>query len=396
MALLIAPAVGCLTSQLAYGLDAQSFYHEEVRVHSATVSEHMRTQAVQDALATVLIRLSGMRSILDNEKVRKALGEPSRYLARYSLASTDEQFINAKGDVVPVTLLLLDFDPGAVEGILREAALPIWGLNRPKVVVWWLLDKSGQRSVLSAASVDQDPALQVLRDIAKRRGLELVVPLMDEEDLQHVQTGTVSGVMLDDLSVAAQRYGAEYMVVGRSMQQWQGPWEVTWQWVSPSGVDWRESRSASLELIFEEVAEYVSDTLSGQFAVLIEEGMTTQYWLEVSRVKAMSEYHSLLAYLEALPIMETLRLAHIDQDVLCFEMSLTSGQDQFHRIIRQGRKLVELVDPVVSSPAAPERVEAGTVELGGEPFDELSISAHRPDRRACSRSESLRYQVGLL
>jgi len=164
-----------------------------------------------EALSWVLVKVTGLSEAESAAARARLFPNSSSLVQRYSVLS-DEQ-------------VQIDFDPLAVRKVLDGAGMPVWGPDRPLVAVWLAVDiGGGQRYILSGGSGGgrsaQDDAEDELRlavqDIAASRGLPIVLPLVDAQDLSRVSFSDLWGDFRDPVVTASQRYGAEAVLIGRA------------------------------------------------------------------------------------------------------------------------------------------------------------------------------------
>ena len=116
----------------------------QVEVPVADQERDTRTCALTDALLQVLMRVSGQDALaLMEPGVEQALVLPTRYVERYRYAGRQ-----ANGE--RQLLLQVRFEPEAVNRILRDIRLPVWGRNRPGVLAWVVIDDRRGRKLLAS------------------------------------------------------------------------------------------------------------------------------------------------------------------------------------------------------------------------------------------------------
>ena len=119
--LLAGAALCCALSAEAAVLDW--LYEVEAPVPSRTPAD--RHAAAQQALDTMLTRLTGLVEVPREPAIAAALAAPERYYQRYS-------FVAEGGE----TRLAVSFAPQALHKLIAEAALPIWAADRPVALAW--------------------------------------------------------------------------------------------------------------------------------------------------------------------------------------------------------------------------------------------------------------------
>ena len=147
--------------------------------------ENARELAYETALTEVLLRVSGSALSADPERIALLFPNPAAYVVQFR-----------PGDE---NTLWVSFDGQAIEAVLRQAGQTVWGKDRPVTLVWLAVDWGrGDREIITAddpergrdaaRSIDRNRLLrQRVLDMAERRGLPIVFPLLDTADLQERQ-----------------------------------------------------------------------------------------------------------------------------------------------------------------------------------------------------------------
>jgi hypothetical protein len=122
-----------LPVQVAHAIPVEDLYVTDVLVLDES-SRQLRTGA-RAGLLQVLVRVSGTIDVEQSSLVRNSLRNPAAYYYQYSYESTDRVLV-VNDEEVPAKLLRLHFEPSAIARLLRDANLPVWGSNRPAVLLW--------------------------------------------------------------------------------------------------------------------------------------------------------------------------------------------------------------------------------------------------------------------
>jgi len=97
--------------------------------------------------------------------------------------------------------------------VLREAAIPEWGSERPSTLVWLAVsDAIGRR--LSGLS-DISGYAEKMETHAISRGIVLVHPLLDLEDTNQLKPSDIWGSFQEPVLAASSRYNANVVLTGR-------------------------------------------------------------------------------------------------------------------------------------------------------------------------------------
>ncbi|MBV1880837.1 MAG: DUF2066 domain-containing protein [Pseudomonadales bacterium] len=326
-------------------------------------SRSKRTAAAQDALAEVLIRVSGSSQILLDQQIRKELLRPEKYLLQYSYVQTDQILLNRANEEVLAKRLLLSFDPSLVLRTLKEAQLPIWGSNRARVLVWWGVENEGDRYLLSA---DENDPVQtgsgrsvkkhdgiVERGVVERlyketirRGVPITIPLMDLQDSTTVSTSDVWGFFTENIEVASRRYGPEAILIGRAMPSLNGEWLGSWMLLLDGQSYWYEGTAGSVDYLLAEAVDNIAEKLAEKYAVIIREDSSFGINLKVFDIHELKDYAAVSSYLDALVPVRRAHLRQVEGDVLTFNIQLDGDTEQLKQAIALNDNLI----PVVGAP----------------------------------------------
>ncbi|MGD8734024.1 MAG: DUF2066 domain-containing protein, partial [Gammaproteobacteria bacterium] len=124
-------------------------YEAEVAVDKDTQAQ--RAAAFSEAMGQVLIRVTGRPEAAAMEETADLRRAAERYVQQYRLK--------------PDGNLWVAFDSLALDAALAERGLPIWGAERPAVLLVLAVDQGGgARFVLSSEDEVPDRAAQELRD----------------------------------------------------------------------------------------------------------------------------------------------------------------------------------------------------------------------------------------
>ena len=230
-------------------------YDVDVAVAEATPGEVNPRRAAGRALQELLVRMTGLKPLPNIAAVREALANPDRYYVQYGFVTRpkrpvarDDACRNAPpsaacpspptGTTLPTaspasdateTRLAVRFDTSAVLELLRAAGLPIWGQDRPRVLVWLVLDRNeAPREVAAQASMP----LAILEEAARGRGLLMELPLMDLPD-QTLTAAELWGGFGERIDAASRRYDPDVLVVARLHEGRKGAWTVDWRLRDP-------------------------------------------------------------------------------------------------------------------------------------------------------------------
>jgi hypothetical protein len=160
--------------------------------------------AFRDALAQVLVKLTGRRDLGSYAELGPLLDSAASYVQQYRSPAPDRLWVS--------------FDGGSLSNRLAELGLPVWGDERPTTLLWLAVDAGGGRRFVVPAepeNADEARLAREAKEAAEARGLPLVMPIMDAEDRGKASFAEVWGGFDDAILAASERYGVDNVLVGR-------------------------------------------------------------------------------------------------------------------------------------------------------------------------------------
>ena len=174
--------------------------------------------AFAEALRRVLVKVTGRGATVQDATVMSHFGDPEAMVQQFRRDGAGN--------------LWVQFDATAVRRGLDAAGLPAWGDNRPATVVWLAYDTGGgERDVLAGAGNDGPIAAAIRRDLltaAAARGVPVVLPLRDSQDLAAVTYADLWGDFTGPVVQASARYQADAVLIGRARLFPAGMTDVRW------------------------------------------------------------------------------------------------------------------------------------------------------------------------
>ncbi|NOX75952.1 MAG: DUF2066 domain-containing protein [Gammaproteobacteria bacterium] len=322
--------------------EVSGLYEAEVTVFSQKRSE--RATAMVSALAEVLAKVSGRRDAAMLRGVARDSKRPAHLLQQYRYRAVPTDSADAEDGA---QMLLFRFDKAAVDKVLRDNGLPVWGATRPSSLVWLAVEDEGRRYLVGEDS--PEPVQALLMAEAKRRGLAVRLPLMDLQDQQALRFGDIWGGFSDVILRASRRYRTEAVLVGRLYRPADGDWQA--QWTLLEGQDmhsWAGNGVLSAEVIDIGVAGAI-ETLASRYAPTSGQGRTGQLSLTVAEVRTLSDYARVSRYLASLQQVTGLQASRVAADRVTFELDVESGPEAIAQIIALGDVLVPLTPDAYDS-----------------------------------------------
>ena len=325
-------AIGAVWSTVLFSATATAARVTDLYAASGVLpaeSESPLTDAFNEALGKVLVKVTGRRDAAAPDYLVTLFPDPAQLVQQYR--REDRETIWAR------------FDRNAIKRVLDGAGQPVWGADRPVILVWLALDAGrGRRSILRAESaadalpIRTDEALTfdmeqldevriVIVEAAEARGMPVLLPLVDAEDLSRLSFAELWGDFGDPVMAASARYGADAVLIGRARGQ-----RVRWTLLQgDERIDWQGSLADG--------PNATADWLGGRLATYADSAGKIR--LSVAGVNSLEDYGVLTSYLNSIAVVESFDVSRVNGDHIEFEVTVRGDSDRLMRAMRGSRIL---------------------------------------------------------
>ncbi|MBB3168953.1 DUF2066 domain-containing protein [Simiduia aestuariiviva] len=310
-----------------------------------------REQAASEAMARILVRVTGDPNIAANEELLPYLQRAQNYVLQFGYTRTERQITRADGSQVAATELNFSFSEVAINKLLRKLKLPIWPDNRPALLIWLVEDQWPDGRVLL-----RDEATQTaLRAQALTRGLPLLFPIWDLQDQMAINAEQLWQFDRAALQAASARYQADVMVVGRFSRTSSGELRGVWQWLDAGQTELLDAQAQSLEELAAPMVDKIADALAARYTIKPGQDDGTHLLMQVHGVAAFDRYRNVLNYLERHEALRDVQLVQVEDDILWLQLAPESDLAHMQRAFQLDRKLAPLptLVPADGSPNNP-------------------------------------------
>lgn len=363
----------CLLPRMSALADTSALYAAEVPL--AVRERAAEDAAFTSALAQVLVRVTGQRDVGADEALVGLLARPRALVRQWSYTREG---------------LWVEFDSALVARELRAVERPVWGTERPRVLIWLAID-DGERPAFvlgeqysawppQLESIEEDdqeawpawpgpvaPARlpvdgfpdamrELLDEIAVVRGLPLALPVMDLADRVRVTPERLCGAGFESWAesrlaveafaadpevdlpwrVAVERYRADAVLIGcalalgdRLVIDW------TLQLGEGEGGERRRWRGDLAE-----GPNGAADVLARALAPVGRE--TGLYRLQVSGIDGLAAYGRLMRHLEGLSLIDGVDVERVSGETVHLSVRTRADATQLARALQIGRTLAAL------------------------------------------------------
>lgn len=390
-----------LVSSLIVALASTASAGQKVDIYRAdtlvkTQSESERNAAARATFGEVIVRVSGQRASLDHPAVKAVLPKAQNYLFGFSYKSSPEK-ITVDGKTFPAVGLQLNFEPQAIEQLLRSSQLPLWPATRPKVLVWLVVkDPTGLRLVPEVTD------LQAMQLQAQYRGLPLSFPKQDLEDSLSLTADDLWALDIEKIKTASLRYKADAILIGRytpyslgpippavvvdplaaevldeavaasslassstassvaldglvdaaPVPVIQGPWLGDWKLIHASNDQTFADETPEVKGLFASAIDHAADYFANQYAIMPTNQGPQTIVLRIGNITSFGEFKQAQAYLDELAMVQRMEVVKVNAEGMLVRLTTEGDVKLLMSTLSLGRRLAPLQsDTLVDTPA---------------------------------------------
>jgi hypothetical protein len=360
-----------LSSASLEAVEVNDLYQASVAINSQSSGD--RGSALKKALAAVMLKVGGQKSVLENTIIKKSLNNYSSYLSQFQYRYKPLQVADEQGNHKQL-FLFASFNEDKINQLFHQANLPLWGSLRPQVLLW-LVDEHGlTRNIISNSSVSNLPFM--VNEFSEQRGLPILMPLMDLTDANQVKLSDVWGRFQAPVKEASSRYLAEAIVVMRisnsslvsrdyndeenldlsdcgilCAQTETQPKDYVLDW---SLLDWsliKGQQKFSLQysgddaqLLLQQGLADITELIYQRYAL----STTSQndFVIEVTNVDSLSTYVEVTDFLNNLSSVKSVTLVNVKAGAMRFNLQLLGSTDALLASLKLNKQLTQKIDPL--------------------------------------------------
>ncbi|WP_335917326.1 DUF2066 domain-containing protein [Shewanella chilikensis] len=300
---------------------------DEATVAVGDRSSAEKSKGLKKALEDVILKNSGSRSALESPEIQAKLANANALVSQFGYLDTDEGL-----------KLKANFDHRKIVDMLRNAGLPVWGKQRPLTLFWLSTDINNERVILSDDSSAEER--KAFADASMERGVPLMFPLMDLDDLMRINVNDVRGLFADTVATASARYQADFFAMGALEANGS---EFNYQLVLYPKTDIsqsfgqpllnRQGQAASKDEAVAEMMLSLSDYFVSRYAIADSgDGLLSK--VRFTGISQMKQLVEIEAFLNQLSAVREASLSTLQGDSATFKVQLFGSEDDLKNLLR--------------------------------------------------------------
>lgn len=314
-----------------------------------------RNTAIRDAFGRMLVKVTGNRNIAERGELAADIDKAPRYVQqyRYRLAPVQSEPIpdaDPALEMEPLRLLNVTFDAPAVNRLLRDRRLPIWGGSRPTTLVWLGMEQNRKRSLVLPDSTPE--LVTALASSADSRGIPLLFPLMDLEDQASLQVSDLWGDFESNIRRASQRYSTDLILTGRLTRVTNNLWRANWRLYQGDRISSWNDQGSDREILAVGGMQHVADLLADRFAPVGGDNNLSLVRVKVEGIVDLKGYIGVDRFLQSISSVEHTEIIFAEADAVTFDLQVRGGI----QVLEQGLQLGHMLVPAAGVSSDGEQI----------------------------------------
>lgn len=324
---------------------------DHLNVAQITVTDqsvYAQKRAGKKAFEQVIVKISGNRETLKNEKIKRSAASFEQYLVSSSYIQEDDQLIYKA-----------EFNQQKVIDLLGSEGLNIWGARRPSALLWLVVEDDATKVKNLVTQQSGGSYSDIVQQAAYQRGVEIVMPIGDLIDSMNVSPLDVWGLFSSSIYNNSDRYKTNYVIgakVGMVFNNDTASEKMQLSYFVTNGQNIKTSEILGDD-IFTLLADFI-DEYSSYLANLyaIDASETTELFtvkLSVSKIDSLIKYRNVLDILGSLTVTKNVELVAQSEDVTTFKLMSNVSPTRLKTILELEKNLYlpeyQRLDPSLES-----------------------------------------------
>ena len=312
-------------------------YEAEVPVPDQSAKNYKLGLA--QAMIDVLVKLTGDRNVQGRQVTAILTGQPEKYVQQYKYRNKPV-FRDNQLSLEQQLNLWVSFSPDALDNVLREYGVPLWGRVRPSTLVWLVISDNGGRNFIGLEDAQGYTAL--MDNYAQSRGIVLTHPLLDDQDRELLQAADIRGGFMGPVEQASVRYSPDAILTG-SVEHlvpdgWKGQWSAS---IAGATRTW-ETQGEQAATVLQQGIDVLTDLLAERYVQTATYTADTGIEVMVKDIDSFEDYSTALKYLRSLNSVTNVDVTTIEAGSVTFHITATGGALTIQRAIELGKILQPL------------------------------------------------------
>ncbi|MEM7291769.1 MAG: DUF2066 domain-containing protein [Pseudomonadota bacterium] len=326
-----------------------------------------RRRGFRLALESVLVKLTGDGAVATLPQLETLMRNAQTHVAQFRYVSLERPGAGSTEDnaqsgadrsgsaeLTPITptsaepthILDVTFVEASLNRALNDIGLPLWGAERPETLLWLAVQERSRRYILASGG---NSAVQISLDqVARKRALPVLLPLMDLQDQAAVKFSDVRGGFSGRVQDASARYEVNTVLTG-SLRDLGNGWTARWVLYSGNRLFEWQARGATIDDVLTVGMEGLANQLASRFSIAVNYSQSSVLNIRVDDIDSLDDYARVLAYLEGLAVVERVNVERIEANVGYFRLNTLGDLADLRSAVALNTVLLPAEDEVASA-----------------------------------------------
>lgn len=292
-------------------------------------SSSVMDSASKEAMAEVLVKVSGSKRVLQYPAITAALKDARSHVQQYS-------YIRGTPPAPPLSLRF-EFDGAYITDLVAQSGAPLWTANRPVVLAWVVVEDEKGRYFINEDTVPEEA--KRLEEAFARRGVPVQIPMFDLTDTAAVSTGDVWSMDANAIQAASARYNVQEVLAGRLAVSNVGQSPGDWSYFRQDGRINRSVTTPDLQAFLSSGANIVAGDMASRYAVAPTSGVEGGLSLSITGIANYGDYAAIVNWLEKLELVQYVNLEQVQGERVEFRLQAKASASQLAAIIELNERL---------------------------------------------------------
>lgn len=298
----------------------------------AEQSSAVMESASKEAMAEVLIKVSGSKRVLQYPEIAAALKDARSQVQQYS-------YIRGTPPAPPLSLRF-EFDGTYITDLVARSGAPLWTANRPVVLAWIVVEDEKGRYFINEDTAPEEA--KRLFEAFSKRGVPVQIPMFDLSDTAALTTGDVWSMDASAIQAASERYNVQEVLAGRLAVSNIGQSPGDWSYLRQDGRINRSVTSPDLQAFLSSGANIVAADMSSRYAVAPTSGAAEGLSLSITGISSYGDYAAIVNWLEKLELVQYVNLEQVQGERVEFRLQAKASASQLAAILELNERLTPI------------------------------------------------------
>lgn len=353
---------------LANAVPVSNLYRADIKLPVVGSDDQLLDEAFSQAVEQVLVRVSGDKKAISGDLLKQAQSDAPTWVAQHSVVSLP-QLLPVNGELVAGKKVSVIFYRESIDRFLSKNNLPVWGNNRPSVLVWAVSEDNGVRSISGANAPSE--LLNDLATSAAMVGVPIYAPLVDSVDKSAISPSDIWGFFESSIKQASKRYQTDAVAAMR-VTDYAGTVSGTLLVLLDDGTSQRFSLNGdSLQALADQASSDMALVLSTRYAAVRNVAVESRLMIQVSGINSYLALNKVQSYLEQVGVVRDVFVVGAKGDLVTFSVAINGSKQKLINSI----SLSSLLQVDNTKPIATKSNGVAGEPMVGESVNQVDVPA---------------------